>query len=457
MFFGGKFYFWLIRGLFCFFVIFLLFYSFIFVDDLYLGGFIYIDILSYSLIILRVWVRILIYFSSFNIYKDKNFLFLFSLLVFFLCLILFLTFRTSNLLMFYFYFEASLVPTLLIIMGWGYQPERLQAGIYFLFYTLMASLPLLLILVYTYNSLGRLELTILDSTRLNYFSLYIFIALVLAFLVKIPIYFTHLWLPKAHVEAPVSGSMILAGVLLKLGGYGFYRVLILCLGGLKIYSRYFFGVRILGIIYVGFMCCRLNDLKALVAYSSVAHMALVICGVFRIYLWGFSGGLVIIVAHGLASSGLFCIVNIYYERRGRRRIYLNKGLILILPLITLLIFILCAANIAAPPSLNLLSEIFLMIRILKFDKVMLIFFPLGSYLGAVFTLFLFSFSQHGKAYQIIYSYLFVNLREIHVLSLHIIPVNLIILKSDYFLYLCYLSSLLENLKLWSLRKIISLK
>jgi len=141
------------------------------------------------------------------------------------------------------------------------------------------------------------------------------------------------------------------------------------------------------------------------------------------------------VGHGLASSGLFCIVNIYYERTGRRRIFINKGLILIFPVLTLLIFMLSAANIAAPPTFNLLSEIFLMVRILKFEKMILLIFPVGSYLGAVFTLFLFSFSQHGKNYFSIYSYFKVRFREIHVLVLHIFFVNFIILKPEYFVSL----------------------
>lgn len=362
---------------------------------------------------------------------------IFSVLVLLLSLILVLTFSSSNLLLFYFYFEASLIPTLIIIIGWGYQPERVQAGIYFLFYTLTASLPLLLGLIYIFYKVGRLDVLFLGFKGVNYYSFFLFLFLRIAFLVKMPMFFTHLWLPKAHVEAPVSGSMVLAGVLLKLGGYGFYRVLGLCLGGLKIYGGYFFGLSVLGIIYVGFMCCRVNDLKALVAYSSVAHMGIVISGVFRMYLWGFRGGLIIILSHGLASSGLFCIVNIYYERSGSRRIYLNKGLILVLPIIRLFIFMLRISNIAAPPTINLMSEIFLIARILKFDKIILVAFPLGSYMGAVFTLYFFSYSQHGKSYYLMYSYMNSDFREFHTLLLHLVPINFLILKPEFFMNIFY--------------------
>jgi NADH-ubiquinone oxidoreductase chain 4 len=223
--------------------------------------------------------------------------------------------------------------------------------------------------------------------------------------------------------------------LLKLGGYGLFRVLGLGLVSFIEYSSYLFGVRILGIFYVGLICCRLNDLKALVAYSSVAHIALVICGIFSIYFWGLSGGLIIMVAHGLASSGLFCIVNIYYERVSSRSLYLIKGFLLLLPLFSLFFFCLCAANIAAPPTINLLSEIFLIVRILKFNSFILIIFPVASYLGAVFTLFIFSYRQHGKINFGSYSVYNVNTREYVLLFLHILPVNLIIIKIDFFLLL----------------------
>lgn len=229
--------------------------------------------------------------------------------------------------------------------------------------------------------------------------------------------------------------MILAGVLLKLGGYGLMRVSSLFSVYLIKFGSYFFGIRILGIIYVGFICCRINDLKALVAYSSVAHIGLVVCGLFRFYTWGFGGALAIMLSHGLRSSGLFCIVNLFYERLINRRIYLIRGLILIMPLFTLIFFLLCISNIAAPPTLNLLSEIFLIVGILKYDKIIFLIFPLASYLGALFTLYMFSYSQHGKYYIVKYSYSSSNFREFHLVALHVIPLNLIILNCNFFVYL----------------------
>jgi len=136
--------------------------------------------------------------------------------------------------------------------------------------------------------------------------------------------------------------------------------------------------------------------------------------------------LLIIISHGLASSGLFCIVNIYYERLGSRSFYVNRGLLLILPLFCLMLFMLSAANIAAPPTINLASEIFLMIRILSYDEFIILVFPVGSFLGAVFTLFIFSYSQHGSVYYAPHSHSLINVRELHALASHVIPVNFLI-------------------------------
>jgi len=296
-----------------------------------------LDIISAGLVVLRVYLVLLIYLSSTSIFNTNNHVELYCLTSILLLLRLIFCFAVRRYLLFYLFFELRLIPTFFIIIGWGYQPERLQAGVYLILYTLLASLPLLFILIKINSVMGSLWIWdyLVGQWCLNsgyWFSLIVSLGAIFAFLVKLPIFVTHLWLPKAHLEAPVAGSIILAGVLLKLGGYGLIRVLV------KLYSGYlqirviFFSLRLVGIVVVGVICCRLNDLKALVAYSSVAHIGLVICGSLTGTRWGFNGRLIIIISHGLGSSGLFCIVNVIYERLHRRSMHLNRGVLSLIPI-----------------------------------------------------------------------------------------------------------------------------
>nr|QWK41058.1 NADH dehydrogenase subunit 4 [Tenomerga trabecula] len=389
-----------------------------------------VDNFSLMLIILTVWVIALMMLASEKVFSEDDFVNIFCLLLLMLLLFLILTFCSMSLFMFYLFFESSLIPTVILILGWGYQPERLQAGIYLLFYTLLASLPMMISIFYYFLNFNSMIFCFYLGF-LNNFYFYFF--MILAFMVKIPMYFVHLWLPSAHVEAPISGSMILAGVMLKLGGYGLVRFMIYSLGSCLFFNFIFLIISLVGSLFISLICLRQVDIKMLIAYSSVSHMGMVLSGILTLSSWGFFGSLVMMIAHGLCSSGLFCLANINYERLNSRSIFLNKGLINVVPSLSLWWFLLSSSNMASPPSLNLLGEISLLISLvgwsidLNFLLVLLMFF------GVIYSLYLYSYSQHGNLFSGSFGFSLIYFREFFLLMLHWLPLNFLILCSDVFL------------------------
>nr|YP_010988721.1 NADH dehydrogenase subunit 4 [Anaspides eberhardi]WOR81052.1 NADH dehydrogenase subunit 4 [Anaspides eberhardi] len=394
-----------------------------------------LDSLSYVLILLSFWVVSLLMGASMKICDQTNFKEFFNLVSLTLLLFLVLSFSASDYLLFYISFEASLIPTLMLILGWGYQPERVQAGMYMLFYTLFASLPLLVSFLGIYTTTGSLVIGVNFNIAQEEFSSYLwYIFSIVAFVVKLPMYTVHLWLPKAHVEAPVAGSMILAGVLLKLGGYGLVRVLMLFEVVSKSLSWLWVGLSLTGGVIVSLMCLRQVDMKSLIAYSSVAHMGLVLSGLMVLGSWGLNGAIFVMIGHGLCSSGLFCIANMVYERLGSRSMLVNKGLLSLMPSMSLWWFLLSVGNMAAPPSLNLLGEVSLIMSVVSWSKVSLIMVGLLSFFSAAYSLYMFSLSQHGNYYNCVYSCCSGKVREYLVLVLHWLPLNMIILNSSVMVY-----------------------
>nr|YP_011011101.1 NADH dehydrogenase subunit 4 [Epilepia longaduncata]WPW49438.1 NADH dehydrogenase subunit 4 [Epilepia longaduncata] len=387
------------------------------------------DMISYGLILLSIWICILMLMASENLYKIKYYVefFLFNLI--FLLIMLFLTFSVMNLFMFYMFFEGSLIPTLMLIIGWGYQPERIQAGMYLLFYTLFASLPLLMGIFYIFNEMNTMMIYFMKFMNFELYFLYL--VMIMAFLVKMPMYFVHLWLPKAHVEAPVSGSMILAGIMLKLGGYGLLRIFIMMEKISLKMNLIWLIISLVGGFYISLKCFCQVDIKSLIAYSSVAHMSIVISGIMTMNYWGYLGSYILMIGHGLCSSGMFCLANINYERLHSRSLFINKGMMNFMPSMSLWWFLLLSSNMAAPPSLNLMGEISLINSLVGWSWMTMILLMLISFFSAGYSLYLYSYTQCGKYFIGIYSFYMGLSREYLLLILHWLPLNLLIVKIDY--------------------------
>nr|YP_006702477.1 NADH dehydrogenase subunit 4 [Trichuris ovis]AFK81050.1 NADH dehydrogenase subunit 4 [Trichuris ovis] len=306
--------------------------------------------ISHSLSYLMVFLTLLLFYSYTN-YISKEMKSFFYLILFYLPLLI-LFFLSENILMFYMLFELSILPIFLMILGWGSQPERLFASNYLLFYTLLFSFPLVIIfMVISFNH--TLYWAYMCSDAL------IWLLILIPFFVKIPIYMFHLWLPKAHVEAPVLGSMILASILLKTGGYGLLKVMNLCDIWLPSYLSCF---SLFLILWASVLCILQTDLKKFVAYSSITHMTIILVLMLSDYLHFEVGSIFLMISHGVISNSLFFMVGLFSMTSLSRLVYSQSNMMLTNPTLWFCAMLILFLNAGTPPSLSMINEIMLFIN-----------------------------------------------------------------------------------------------
>lgn len=351
------------------------------------------DLLSWSLSTLTILISLLIICAliSHNILTKSTL----SILILLIALVLVIIFKINSFMLFYVFFEASLIPITLMVLGWGYQPERLEAAMALIVYTIVASLPLLVLLIYfNFNRQVHFSRSFLNLSLGRNMRTLITLFLILGFLVKFPIYSVHLWLPKAHVEAPVVGSMVLAAILLKLGGFGLWRTLSIVPRSfiLEVIIRF----SLIGGGLIAILCLRQTDIKVLIAYSSVSHIRFVICSLLTKTITGAIAAFLIIVAHGVSSSGIFLGANYIYEHSHSRRMLISSGLLSAIPSISLIWFMVCLGNMGAPPTINLIAEIWRVNCLANISLIFLRAFIVSSFFAVAYSLLIYASPNQGQ-------------------------------------------------------------
>jgi NADH-ubiquinone oxidoreductase chain 4 len=341
--------------------------------DFYLG----IDGLSIYFILLTTIIMPISLLSNWNSITTNIRSFLIIILL--LETLLLAVFLVLDILLFYIFFE-SILPPLFILIGLYGSGNKIRASFYLFLYTLLGSLFLLIAILTMSSIMGTTDFDALFKTNFNYYTqLFLFYGIFIAFAVKTPTIFLNTWLLKAHVESPLSGSIILAGIVLKLSLYGILRLILPLLPKASLdYTYIVYLIGIITIIYASLSTLRTIDIKELIAYSSVSHAAVYLIGVFSNTIQGIEGGIILGLAHGFVSSGLFiCAGGVLYDRSSTRLITFYRGMAQIMPIFSIIFFLLCLGNCGVPLTLNFIGEFMSLYGV--FERLPILGIFAGSY------------------------------------------------------------------------------
>lgn len=358
-------------------------------------------------------------------------------------------FSVLDLLLFYVFFESVLIPMFIIIGVWGSRERKIRAAYQFFLYTLFGSVLMLLAILLIYFQTGTTDLQILYSTNFSETrQLLLWLAFFASFAVKVPMIPVHIWLPEAHVEAPTAGSVILAGILLKLGTYGFLRFSIPMFPYATLYfTPLIYTMSILAVIYTSLTTLRQIDLKKIIAYSSVAHMNFVTIGLFSSFAQGIEGSVLLMISHGLVSPALFLCVGVLYDRHKTRILRYYSGCGRTMPLFALFFLFFTMANISLPGTSSFVGEFLVLMGAFQNNTFVAMMTATGMVLGAAYALWLCNRILYGvtKPYYI-YSYSDITRREFFLFLPFVIGILWIGILPELFLDVlhCSIANILQQ-------------
>lgn len=341
----------------------------------------------FFLLLTTMLIPICLLLSWSSVKKDlKEYLIAFLLLEFFLIGV----FCILDLLLFYIFFESVLLPMFLIVGVWGSRERKILASYYFFLYTLLGSVVMLLSILYIYYQVGTTDYEMLLAFSFaDLEQKLIWLTFFLAFASKVPMLPVHLWLPEAHVEAPTAGSVLLAGVLLKLGTYGFIRYSIpLFPNASFFFTPLVYTIAVMGIIYASFTAIRQSDFKRIVAYTSIAHMNLVMLGIFSFNVIGIEGAIFQSLSHGFVASALFLVIGIVYDRYHTRIVKYYSGLASVMPIYISVFLFFTMANIAFPGTSSFIGEFLILTGSFKSNTSVTFLGATGVILSGAYSLWL---------------------------------------------------------------------